>query len=114
MAHSYFHAKSSAKKFGGKLEDYLPLHCWFDESKSYIAEAQHRALRHHSEGIFMAEKIFGQIIKNSVGKEIPVRIVGEQHMLEDFGFIPTVADWLLKIPLEPWMYKKAKKLSKTL
>ena len=33
MAHPLKHAESSARKFGGKAEDYLPIHNWFDESK---------------------------------------------------------------------------------
>ncbi len=31
MAHPNLHAKSSAKKFGGKPEDYIHLHEWLDE-----------------------------------------------------------------------------------
>jgi hypothetical protein len=30
MAHPYHHALSSAKKWGGTAEDFLPLHSWFD------------------------------------------------------------------------------------
>jgi hypothetical protein len=30
MAHPYHHALSSAKKWGGEVSDYLPLHAWFD------------------------------------------------------------------------------------
>jgi uncharacterized protein DUF6915 len=30
MAHPYHHALSSAKKWGGEVSDYLPLHTWFD------------------------------------------------------------------------------------
>ena len=29
--HPYYHASSSARKYGGKPDDYLPLHEWFDE-----------------------------------------------------------------------------------
>ena len=54
MAHPYHHALSSAKKWGGAPEDYLPIHSWFDESKAITADFRHRALRHHAEGIFMA------------------------------------------------------------
>jgi hypothetical protein len=61
MAHPLEHAKSSARKFGGCPEDYQAIHDWFDESKSYLADFRHRSLRHHTEGIFMAEKIFGQL-----------------------------------------------------
>jgi len=103
MAHPYHHAISSVKKWGGKPEDYQAIHDWFDESKSHIADIRHRALRHHSEGIFMAEKIFGTTIKISTGRKIPVRFIGEQHVIEDFGFIPTVSDFLKNIKVESWM-----------
>jgi len=104
MAHAWIHAKSSAKKFGGKPEDYLEIHHWFDCTKAYEPTFRHRALRHHTQGIFEAEKVFGHVITNSDGKEVLVRVVGEQHVREDFsGFIPTVQDWLRKIPSEQWM-----------
>lgn len=102
MAHPWTHALSSVKKHGGKPEDYYPIHKWFDETKSHMADFRHRALRHHSLGIFWAEEHFGPVIKNSDGKEVPVRVIGEQHVKEDCGFIPTVSDWLGKIPAEPW------------
>lgn len=103
MAHPYHHAISSAKKWGGTPEDYLPIHNWFDESKAHIADIRHRALRHHSEGIFLAEKIFGITITISTGRKVPVRFIGEQHVLEDFGFIPSLTQFLSKIKIEPWM-----------
>lgn len=107
--HPLHHAKSSVKKYGGKVEDYLPIHSWFDESKAFHASFRHRALRHHSEGIFMAERIFGVAIRNADGKEIPVRFIGEQHIQEDCGFIPSVSDWLKNIKAEPWMLRVGKK-----
>ena len=36
MAHPFKHAESSARKFGGKAEDYLQIHNWFDESKAFM------------------------------------------------------------------------------
>ena len=33
MAHPYHHALSSVRKWGGTVEDYLPIHSWFDASK---------------------------------------------------------------------------------
>ena len=97
MAHPLKHAESSARKFGGKAEDYLPIHNWFDESKAFIADFRHRALRHHAEGIFLCERIFGVAITNSEGKQVPVRYIGEQHVREDLGRIPTAQDWLSQI-----------------
>ena len=53
MAHPYHHSLSSVKKWGGNVDDYQPIHDWFDQSKQIIADFRHRALRHHAEGIFM-------------------------------------------------------------
>jgi uncharacterized protein DUF6915 len=104
MAHPLTHAMSSARKFGGRPEDYLAVHTWFDESKSFFADFRHRALRHHTEGIFLAERIFGVAISNSEGRTVPVRYLGEQHVKEDLGRIPTVQDWLAQIQPQRWMY----------
>ena len=104
MAHAYHHALSSAKHFGGKAEDYQSIHDWFDCTKEFEPTFRHRALRHHTHGIFECEKVFGITILNSDGKHVPTRLIGEQHVREDFsGFIPTVHDWLKGIPQEPWM-----------
>ena len=105
MAHPFKHAESSARKFGGKAEDYLLIHNWFDESKAFMTDFRHRALRHHREGIFLCERIFGVAITNSEGKQVPVRYIGEQHVSEDLGRIPTAQDWLVANqagPLDVW------------
>jgi len=103
MSHCYHHALSSVKLWGGTTEDYIAIHNWFDESKKLIADFRHRALRHHAEGIFMAETIFGVTITISTGRVIPVRWIGEQHVREDLGFIPSFADWVKAIRPLPWM-----------
>lgn len=104
MTHAYFHAKSSVRTFGGKPEDYLPIHNWFDAKKESYCDFRHRALRHHAEGIFECERVFGITITNSEGHKVPVRYIGEQHVMEDCdGRVPSLADWLSKITPEPWM-----------
>lgn len=145
MAHPYHHAVSSARQFGGVPEDYQAIHDWFDETKSMIADVRHRAARHHAEGIFVCEQVFGTTITLStcakcgeapdehvltfgdlaeidagtsdkhefVAKVIPTRWVGEQHVREDLGFIPSLQDWLKDLPLQPWMMR-SRKLSREL
>jgi hypothetical protein len=104
MAHPYHHAVSSARKFGGKAEDYQKIHDWFDETKRIVADHRHRMLRHHAEGIFLCEQIFGTTITNSLGQQVPVRLIGEQHVKEDFnGWIPTALDWINALNRQPWM-----------
>jgi len=105
MSHPLYHAISSANKFGGSFNEYLPLHNWFDETKAHYPDMRHRALRHHAEGIFWCEEKFGTYITNSDGKMVPVRAIGEQHVIEDIGFIPTIKDYLDNMNQVGWMYK---------
>lgn len=110
MATSYHHAVNSMKKWGGTVQDYLPIHTWFDESKAHMSDFRHRALRHHTEGIFMCETIFGAAIVNSDGKVIPTRWIGEQHVKEDLGWIPSIKDWFMHIKPQAWMGQPPSKL----
>lgn len=113
MSNPYHHALSSVKKWGGCVEDYIEIHSWFDGSKAHYADPRHRALRHHTLGIFECEEKFGKYITNSSEKMIPVRWIGEQHVIEDCGFIPSLQDWFSCIQLQRWM-DKPMKLSKDL
>src|SRR5262245_37807660 len=114
MTHTYYHAQSSARLFGGKPEDYLPIHNWFDATKESFCDFRHRAVRHHAEGIFEAERHFGVTIPNSDGKLIPVRYVGEQHVKEDCGGrVPTRAEWLSQTRPLPWMARSTPSVLRT-
>lgn len=114
MSHPYYHAKSSARKFGGIWEDYVELHEWFDQTKAHHADTRHRAILHNTFGIYLLQQVFGEVItRKSDGVVIPTRPIGEQHVLEDLGFIPNVSHWLNCMKGEPWM-NKASPLSKML
>lgn len=97
------HSISSSKKFGGSPSDYLKIHDWFDQTKSHVGNNCHRAILHNSFGVFLAEQMFGHVITNSENKQISVREIGEQHIFEDLGFIPTVSDYLENLQYQPWM-----------
>jgi hypothetical protein len=89
----YKHAQGSVAKWGGSPEDYIELHDWFDETKMFTGDWTHRALRHHSAGIQWAIQKFGHAIKISTGHAIPTKLIAEQHIMEDCGFIPTPAHY---------------------
>ena len=108
------HSKSSVKKWGGKVDDYILIHSWFDDSKRGYAFVTHRAMRHHSEGIGWCIDTFGKYITiehKDKTRQIPVRYIAEQHVLEDCGFIPTMKDWLQHMAPPDWM-RKVGELSK--
>jgi hypothetical protein len=106
----FIHAKNSVKRYGGCIEDYIPIHNWFDNTKSAYANFAHRAILHHTYGIYLCEQVFGKTITNSDGKIISVRDIGEDHVKEDCGGkIPTIQEWLESIEPKPWMLGKGQK-----
>ena len=115
MAHPYHHAQSSVRKHGGQPEDYLEIHTWFDQTKAAWADIRHRAVLHSSFGIFLCEQHFGITFSRvSDGKQIPTRLIAEQHVLEDLGRIPTLQDWFEDLPFKDWMLRGARALSQEL
>lgn len=65
-------------------------------------------MQQRSQGIWQSEAIFGQTITLSTGRAIPTRWVGEQHVREDLGFVPSFSDWVKAIRPEPWMGRTEK------
>ena len=99
----HIHAKNSAKKYGGKPNDYQPIHDQMDLSKSAHASAKHRVVFHSAFGIYIVERIFGTLLTNSDGAKVSVRDVAEDHVLEDLGTIPSLDDWLDHMTIGKWM-----------
>ena len=103
MSKAWVHAQSSAKRYGGTPEDYIAIHERMDSTKSAHAEVTHRCVFHSAFGIYIVEELFGRFLTNSDGKQVFVRDIAEQHVLEDLGFIPSLSDWLKEMPPQPWM-----------
>lgn len=99
----FLHGKVSVRKFGGVEEDYQKIHDWFDQTKSHFPDMRHRAILHSSFGIYLAEQVFGTNITNSDGHKVSVRDIGEQHVIDDMGRIPTIQDYLIGMPMYPWL-----------
>jgi hypothetical protein len=109
----FLHGMVSAKKFGGKPEDYQEIHDFIDSSKAHIADIRHRALLHSSFGIYLCEMVFGVNITNSDGDLVSVRDIAEEHVIEDLGRIPSVDNWLSNMTIQPWMGGKVKTRKRT-
>ena len=105
MGAPYVHAELSAKRFGGKPEDYLPIHELMDSSKQAFSDLRHRVLTHHPWFVnTIVERIFGPTITLSTGKKVPTRDIAQWHVMEDFdGSYPSVQDYLLNVKFQPWM-----------
>jgi hypothetical protein len=92
MAHAYYHAVSSARKFGGQPDDYYALHEFMDSTKQHVPDARHRLFLHNAWGIWLAERVLGTMLtRGSDGHMVPMRTILEQHVKEDYGgVIPTL------------------------
>lgn len=107
----YKHAEISVRNWGGKIEDYYPIHQFMDCTKEVCSDNRHRILHTHW-GIFrVINPIFGEVISNSDGKLINVKDLCERdHILPDFKnkFIPTLADFVACIEereIDDWKQK---------
>lgn len=100
--HAEYHAKSSAKKFGGKPEQYLYIHNFLDQSKLWLPDKRHRLILHNSFGIHLVESQWRGV---QIGPDrfIPSRLVAEQHIIEDLGCIPTLETCFKDLPFYSWL-----------
>jgi hypothetical protein len=103
---SWNHAQSAARKWGGAPDDYIAIEEFIDSSKKIIGDVRHRSLYHHTAGAWLCQEIFGRTI--TVTREhgqiqIPVRLIAERHILEDLGWLPSPADYIVGMPIKKWM-----------
>ncbi len=87
MASPFKHAENSVDKWGGCIDDYLPIHNFLDSTKLHLVTWQHRAILHNTFGVGICEQIFGNVINNSDGKNIEVRYIAIKHIEEDCGIV---------------------------
>lgn len=99
------HAAASVRRYGGAIEDYLPIHDFMDDSKGAVSDLRHRYLTHNSWFVRnVIERVFGHELTNSDGRNVSTRQIAEDHVEEDFGtFIPTAQDWAMAMRMEYWM-----------
>ncbi len=99
----FVHAQNSARKHGGRAEDYLKIHDFLDQTKMAHPDMRHRAILHNSFGCYLVEQVFGHNLINSAGRVVSTRDIAEEHIIEDMGRIPTVSNYLDGMPLYDWL-----------
>lgn len=105
----YLHANMDVKAHGGCREDYMDIHEFLDSSYHCLPDIRHRALLHNQFGLMMVERLFGQVRKNSDGREYSPRMCAERHIIADLGIIPTVEKYFQGLQVQPWMSGTMKK-----
>ena len=106
MANPLIHSKSSVKRWGGKVEDYIAIHELIDSPKASMNNNTSRALTHNTWFAYtIIPKIFGYNITNSDGRSVDTVDIAMLHIAEDFRmkFVPTPQDYLKHMQVQPWM-----------
>ena len=113
MANPLIHAKSSVKRWGGKVQDYLPIHELLDDPKVTMNNNTARCLTHNTWFVYrIIPLVFGHNIQNSDGRSVDTVDIAMLHVAEDFRmkFVPTPQDYLRHLSLQPWMNNAVKPL----
>ena len=106
MANPMVHSRSSMKRWGGVVEDYLAIHKLLDSPKATMNNNTSRMLTHNTWFAYeVIPLIFGYNIINSDGRSVDVVDIAMLHIAEDFRhkFIPTPQDYLQHMQVQPWM-----------
>ena len=105
------HARTSARRYGGVPEDYMHIHTWMDQTKTHLADLRHRLILHNRFGVSMAEQVYGTTFRRaSDNKLVAVRVIVEDHIKEDLGFIPSLEQCLAHTPITPLVAPSLRKL----
>lgn len=113
MANPLIHSQSSVKRWGGKVEDYLPIHELIDSPKSTMNNNSSRALTHNTWFAYtIIPKVFGYNLTNADGKRVDTIDIAMLHIAEDFRmkFVPTPQDYLKHLEVQPWMCNGVKEI----
>jgi hypothetical protein len=105
MANPHIHSKSSMKRWGGKVEDYIAIHELLDSPKTCMNNNTGRMMTHNTWFAYtIIPKIFGYNIINSDGKSVDTVDIAMLHIAEDFRYqIPTPQDFLKHMEVQAWM-----------
>lgn len=106
MANPLIHSKSSVKRWGGKVEDYIAIHELIDSPKATMNNNSSRCLTHNTWFAYtIIPRIFGYNIVNSDGKSVDTVDIAMLHIAEDFRmrFVPTPQDYLKHLQVQAWM-----------
>jgi hypothetical protein len=111
MANALIHAQSSVKRWGGKVEEYLPIHEIIDSPKACMNNNSARLITHNVWFCYhIIPKIFGYNLINSSGKRVDTIDIAMLHVSEDFRnrFVPTLEDYLKHLELPAWIHNGVK------
>ena len=111
MGSPLIHAKSSVKRWGGTVEDYLPIHENLDNVKGTGHNLTARLITHNGYYCYnVIPKIFGYELINSDGKRVDTVDIALLHVAEDYRMkgVPSIQDIVQHIEIQPWMMNGVK------
>ena len=87
MSNPLIHSRSSVKRWGGKVEDYIEIHKFLDSPKSCMNNNTSRMLTHNTWFIYeVIPKVFGYNMHTNIVAKIPDTVKLADSYLFDYNF----------------------------
>lgn len=100
------HARITARRYGGRWQDWIAIHDWIDRSKMIFPSMQHRMFLHSDFGEWLTVKIHGETLKTTDETVVSTRDLFRDHQIEDLGRVVSLAEWLREIDTVYWMRRR--------
>jgi hypothetical protein len=101
------HAEIDSKIFGVSEDSILPIHHWMESAFQTMPDNRHNVILHHVFGTTIAEKVFGLYLEEN-NKKVLVSDIIKNHITREFGYIPTMNDFLQLMKIQDWFSGTAK------
>jgi hypothetical protein len=97
------HADLSSRELGGSAEQHAPIHELLHYARPAAGSWQFRAMTHHTFGIWLCVRAFGDVLTTRDGP-VSVAAIAEHHIMRDLGRdSPSATEWLAHLPYREWL-----------
>ncbi|MTD47169.1 hypothetical protein GKE82_23490 [Conexibacter sp. W3-3-2] len=95
------HSDRTHRRYGGPRTVHQRIHRLLEYGAVTLPHGLHRALTHHSFGVWLVEQAVGETLPNGT----PTRAVAADHITTDLDRpdVPDAGEWLEHLPLLAWM-----------
>jgi hypothetical protein len=100
------HAQITARRYGGRWQDWIGIHNWIDRSKALFPGMRHRMFLHSDFGEWLTVRIHGDAIEAEDGTTVTTPDLFRDHQVEDLGRVVKLSEWLREIDATHWTRRR--------
>lgn len=100
------HAQITARRYGGRWQDWIGIHNWIDRSKALFPGMRHRMFLHSDFGEWLTVRIHGDAIEAEDRTTVTTPDLFRDHQVEDLGRVVKLSEWLREIDATHWTRRR--------